>query len=133
MAAPTPIVKGITTIVWGTGNMLSNIAGAIVDSIQITPKNGGPLFEIENNDGATVSAGLLVDGFDAKVSVVYDSAKAWPVEGANSTLTMPVATGNANAAATAYKCLVVSQAPAPARKKEMMLEINLMYRPGMDV
>jgi hypothetical protein len=137
MAAPTPIIKGITTIVWGTGTgnnaSLGAPSGAIVESISVTPKNAEPVADIENNDGASVVEVLLVDGFDAKATCVYDDAKAWPVEGANCVLKLNVGTGNANAGQTAYTCLVVSQAPAVARRKEAMIELNLRYRPGVTV
>jgi len=136
MAAPTPTIKGISTIYWGMGNANSpafNVAGAIVESLSITPKNAKPVAEIEDNNGGAAVIVLLVDGFDATVSCVYDAAKAWPAEGANCVLNLPMATGNANANTTAYTCLVVSQKPDLKRKTEAKIELALVYRPGVAV
>lgn len=133
MPAPAVIKKGITTIVWGSGNSLTanSFASAIVESIAITPKNSDLVADIEDNNGYSALLVLLPDGFSAKVTCVYDAAIAWPVEGANTALALPVGTGNANAGYTSYTCLVVSQSPALARKKEAMIEISLVYRPNV--
>jgi hypothetical protein len=129
---PTPIIKGIATIIWGIGNGMNAPAGALIESIQVTPKNGNPI-EIEDNNGFAISEILLVDGFDAKLNCVYDSAKVWPLEGSNVTLNLPMATGNNSNATTAFVCLVASQAPALKRKGEAMIAFNMTYRPGVSV
>lgn len=131
MSAASPKIKGLTTIVWGTNNSLGAPAGAIVESISLTPKNGEPIADIENNDGASATLVLLKDGFTAKVGVVFDSAKAWPDWGDNVGLTLPTVGGNANAAPTTFCCICVDDVPALARKKEASLEISLVYRPGV--
>lgn len=134
-------ITGNGTIVWGGGGILSAPAGAIVESLQLTPKNGEPI-EIEDNTGLALVEVLLRDGFDAKISCLYDNAKAWPVEGANAALAIPfngaaanaVPFGEGNAATVAngvvtYTCLVCSVSPAYAKKKEALIDINLRYRP----
>lgn len=131
MAAPTPTLKGVSTIKWGTSSTLPNLATAVVDVVSITPKNAGPIGEIENNDGAAKTLVFLNDGFDAKVTTLYDSAVAWPVDYSNVNLAVPVPDGNANTAWTTFVCIVASTVPALSRKKEAMLELNLVYRPGL--
>lgn len=129
MAVNSPNIRGTPAIVWGTQNRL-NVAGAIVESITITPKNGGPLTEIENGDGAGVSMVMLEDGFDATVRVVHDTNIAWPTLNANVVLSVPNAGGNG--ALTNFNTFV-SGTPKPdlARKREAMYEIPLTYRPGI--
>lgn len=131
MSAPSTIIKGVPTIIWGPANSL-NLTGAIVESISVTPKNSDPI-EIEDNEGFTAVMVLLLDGFNAKISCVYDRSKAWPADGANIALNLPVGTGSANANLTSFTCLVASQAPSPTRKKEMMIDFNVVYRPGCAV
>jgi hypothetical protein len=129
MAVDTPRIKGLTTISWGTLLQLGTPAGAIVESISITPKNGEPIGEIENGDGAAVALILLVDGFQAKVKVTYDTAKTWPAEGDAINLTLPKI--GAAGGTTVFACGVVAMAPETARKKEAMIEITILYRPGI--
>lgn len=138
-------IKGIATIVWGTGGILSIPAGAIVESLQLTPKNAEPI-EIEDNNGIAAIEVLLRDGFNAKAALVYDSAKTWPVEGANCTLAVgwngsaanaiPFGEGNsaswANGVVT-YTCLIASVSPTYAKKKEQMVDFNLTFRPNVAV
>ena len=128
MSAPATKIKGLTTIVWGTNNSLGSPAGAIVESISITPKNGEPIADIENNDGASATLVLLKDGFSAKVTTVYDSNKAWPDWGDNVGLNLPTPNSNAS---TMFFCICVDDVPALARKKEATMEISLVYRPGV--
>jgi hypothetical protein len=145
--AVTPIIKGITTIVWGTNNGLAAPAGAIVESLTLTPKNGSPI-EIEDNNGLGAVEVELTDGFNAKASVMYDDAKVWPIEGANVALNIRYNGAAANSVpfgassvgqsvyangVVTYTCLVVSVEPALARKKEAMLTLNLTYRPNIAV
>lgn len=140
------ITKGTPAIVWGTANTLNSAAangvgGSIIDSLQITPKNAEPI-EIEGNDGTTSVEVILTDGFNAKASLVYDSSKVYPVEGANCTLALTyaasglfgVSSGNQSVysnGTTTYTCLVVSVSPAYAKKKEMMVDVALTYRPNV--
>lgn len=131
MPAPTPTKKGLTTIVWGTVNAINSPAAAILESVQVTPKNGGPVAEIENGDGAGVALVMLADGFNAKVSAVYDANVAWPAEGANVGLTLPDR-ANANTAAVQYFCVCTAVSPPSlTRKKEAMISFDLIYRPGI--
>ena len=128
----SPIIKGITTIVWGTANMLGSPAGAIIESGTVTPKHGEPI-EIEDNNGFAAVEVILDDGFNAKVHCMYDAAKVWPQAGANVVLNVPNSAA-ANAAAVAYICLVVAMPEIiQNRKKEAMLQFSLTYRPGVTV
>ena len=140
----TTLIKGTPAIVWGTKNGLGAPVGAIVESMRLTPKNGSPI-EIEDNNGIAANLVILRDGFNGKVSVLYDSSKTWPVEGANVALvatinganatSYPFGEGNAaNATANGvitYYCVMVSLEPAYQRKKEMMIDLNLAYRPNV--
>lgn len=130
---PAIINRGISTIVWGTANANAGApAGAIVVSASIKPKNGEP-FEIEDGQGFAADLIILDDGFNATISCVDDSAKAWPAVGGNVALTLPGRTGNANANAQTYVCLVLPYTPTQERKKEGMVDIGLVYRPGVSV
>jgi hypothetical protein len=129
---PSPTLKGITTIVWGTANMLGSPAGAIIESGTVTPKHGEPI-EIEDNNGFAVVQVILDDGFNAKVHCMYDSAKVWPQVGANVVLNVPNSAA-ANANAVSYTCLVgASPEFTQNRKKEAMIQFALTYRPGVAV
>ena len=131
MPTPTASLKGIATIIWGTDGRLNGVSGAIVESLQITPKNSAPI-EIEDNAGFTAVEVVLADGFNAKASCVFDTAKTWPLEGANTVLTLPNMAGGASN--VAYTCLVGSLPElALGRKKEGMITFNLTYRPGCAV
>lgn len=126
MAVNSAVLKGVTTVVWGTLSKLSAPAGAIVDAIDITPKNPNPIQEIENGDGAAVTDVMLDDGFDAKVTCVYDSAKTWPVTNGSVTLTVPGKPGSP------FTCFVTGDPQITlGRKKEAMISFNLRYRPGI--
>lgn len=129
MAVGTPTIKGVTTIVWGTGSQLGSPAGAIVESIACTPKNPTGIGQIENGNGAEVADILLDDGFDAKITCVYDTAKTWPATGAAVTLTVPSLGGTGT---TTYACYVTGQPEvSTSRKKEATITLNLRYRPGI--
>ena len=128
----------VTTIAWGTGGVLGNTipSGSIVQSVKLTPKNGAPI-EIEDNDGITAVEVILRDGFNAKASTLYDNAKTYPVEGANAIpFGEPGANGGtanvANGVVT-YTVLVVAMGPAYEKKKEMMIDWDLTYRPNVAV
>lgn len=121
---PTPTVKGVTTISWGSKGLLTDAAltSAVVESLSVSPKND--LIEIEDGDGFTLSEVLLKNGFDADVKVLHDSAITWPAEGATVALKRP---GDA----VALSCLLVSIAPEAGRKKEAYKTFKLAYRPGV--
>ena len=137
------VIKGQPSIVWGTSNTLGAPAGAIVESARLTPKNGSPI-EIEDNNGIAANLVILRDGFNAKVTCLYDSSKTWPVEGANvafnvayngaSANSNPFGEGNAasvNGNTITYFCSLTSIEPSYQRKKEEMIELNLVYRPNV--
>ena len=138
-------IKGIGTIVWGTSGILNAPAGAIVQSLSLTPKNGEPI-EIEDNDGIAAVEVLLRDGFNGKLSVLYDGAKTWPVEGANAALAIPFNGASANAipfgegngasyanGVVTYTVLIASVAPSFNKKKEATMDYNVTYRPNVAV
>ena len=125
----SPNIKGISTIAWGTEGQLGSPSGAIVESIAITPRNPTGIGEIENGDGAIVSDILLDDGFDAKVTCVYDKARTWPATGAAVTLVIPSPAGTGT---STYSCYVTGLGSVnTARKKEATIELNLRFRPGI--
>ena len=111
---PSPIIKGLTTIKWGsTGAVASGaMTSAIVVRASYTDKNGAAI-EIEDNDG-----------FDASVEVVYDSAIAWPAPGDTVSLRRPRDAAPVN-------CLLAAYDDSVERKKEGMLTLKLHYRPGV--
>ena len=130
MPLNSPTIKGVSTIVWGTEGQLGSPSGAIVESVSITPKNATGLGEIENGDGAAVSDVLLDDGFDAKVTCLYDKAKTWPGTGGAVTLTIPTPTGAGGT--TPYACYCTGWPTIhTARKKEATIDLALRYRPGI--
>ncbi len=121
----TPIKKGLTTILWGSGTAVPSgaLAAAIVVRASFTDKNGSAI-EIENNDGFAAAMVLLNDGFDATLECVYDSAITWPVIGDTVSLKRP------NDVA-ALNCLVASIDPSVERKKEATISIKVHYRPNV--
>ncbi len=139
-------IKGTPAIVWGTGGVANIPNGAVVESLSLTPKNGEPI-EIEDGFGLGINQVILRDGFNAKMTVMYDASKTFPVEGANAALTIPYAGANANsipfgesnganyaANAVTYVCLVAAPPqPTFSKKKELMIEFNLTYRPQIAV
>ena len=143
------ITKGSPNLVWGTGSIVSAPVGAIVDSLQLTPKNAEPI-EIEDGSGLGANLILLRDGFNAKATVMYDALKTYPIEGANSALTIAFngasnaaipygestvngSLFNANGNSVTYTVLVASVSHAFKKKGEMMIDINLVYRPQVAV
>lgn len=121
---PTPIIKGLTTIKWGSGTTTSGaLTNAIVARGSFTGKNGQAI-EIEDNDGFTKAMVVLEDGFDANVECVYDSAITWPAIGSTVALKRP-------RDAVALNCLLVDIEDSVERKKESMLTLKLAYRPGV--
>jgi hypothetical protein len=134
MAINTPHLEPSTsTIVWGTKDKFTTASittGAIIESIAITPKNAGPIGEIEDGNGASVVNVMLDDGFDAKVTCVYDTGKTSPALGAAATLTVPSYAGGGTE--TAFICFVAGNHEiSMSRKKEATITLNLRYRPGI--
>lgn len=124
---PSPTIKGVTTIKWGTAGRMPEAAytNAVVMRATFTPKNASAI-EIEDNDGFAKVMVLLDDGFDATVEVLFDTAITWPVVGATVQLKRP----NPNTEG-ALNCLLTSIEQAGERKKETTLSLRLSYRPGV--
>ena len=81
-----PNRKGITTISWGSDSVTAGgLTTAIVDSYSFKPIKERS--KIANNQGFTVATIDLVDGREATLNCVWDSAITWPVEGDVITLT----------------------------------------------
>jgi hypothetical protein len=119
--------KGVTTIKWGTDDVLTNAAftSAVVIRMTATPKNGDPI-EIEGNQGFAHALVLLDDGFNATVECLYDSAITWPTVGSTTTLKRP---GDG----AALTCLVTSIERGAERKREATLTMRLVYRPDISL
>lgn len=125
MPAPSPIIKGLTTIKWGSSATIA--AGALTAAIVVrgtfTPKNGQPI-EIEDNNGYAAALVFLEDGFDATLECVYDSAIVWPVDGDAISVKRP-------RDAAAKSSWVCSLEDTVERKKEATVSIKIAYRPGV--
>lgn len=142
LTAPTPTQIGkSTTIVWGTapgGTAVTPVvSNMVVTSIDIDPRNPGPIGEIENGDGALLTSIMLGDGFHATVEGVYDSALTYPALYGTVTLTLPVAVGFDSNAGTPtvyhiYVCLVESNPIKFKRKGEAMISFKVSHAPGRD-
>lgn len=118
-------------VVWGTKNSVlgNTLAGAICETLTLTPKNASPI-DIEDGDGfAAIQVGLD-DGFDAKSSHVYDSNKAMPVQGDTVVLVGPKNDGNAGT--KNYNCTFWSWGATRSRKKEKMVDFTYTYRPNIN-
>ena len=135
MPVNSPVFKGVSTLIWGTQSRLGTPSGAIVESIDITPKNPTGLGEIENGDGAGVADVLLDDGFDAKVTVVNDPAKTYPATGQAVTLVLAQRSGGGSpnyTGSASFTCYITGDPDDKyARKKEGSRTLNLRYRPGI--
>lgn len=135
----SPILKGITTLIWGSGGFMGSPSTAIVHSGRVTPKNGMPI-EIDDVNGITAALVFLDDGFDADVTLMYDTALTWPGMAQTVILTLPVwgpdNSGNTGGTGTAggtapYKCFVASVPSIDLeRKKEATISYKLLYRPN---
>lgn len=125
MPAPSPIIKGLTTIKWGSTGAVAAAAltSAIVARASFTGKNGSAI-EIEDNEGFAKAMVILADGFDANIECVYDSAITWPAVGDTVALKRPRDTA-------ALNCLLADIEDAQERKKEATLTLKLHYRPGV--
>jgi hypothetical protein len=106
------VMKGLTTIRWGTDGFLQDPAlqngAAIVRSIK--PKTRKEHITEENNAGFTVMDCLIIDGRDYEITVTDDTAKSWPGVGSIMALldsTTPTPLG----------CLVIDAGENYERKK----------------
>ncbi len=144
MSLPAQSLRGITTLVWGTNNTSNNpntfatssTAGAICETLRITPKNGSPI-EIEDNNGFAAALVLLDDGFDAAATLVYDGNKTWPSMNTNVQLSLPNYAANASSnvpSFATYNCIVGAIPEIDmARKREATIAYKIVYRPGITV
>ena len=130
MPAPSVIQKGITTALWGTDSKVGTPSGAIVEKLTITPKNKDPI-EVEDNNGFAAILVLLLDGFNAEATMVYDTAKTWPAEGDTIVLTVPK-TGAAGGTED-FNCLLCSISKDMTRKDHAKITFTMVYRPGVDL
>lgn len=125
---PSPTIKGLTTIKWGTSGRLTEAAytNAVVVRMTLTPKNGAPI-DIEDNDGFSKALVYLDDGFEATVECLYDTAITWPST-LGSAVNLKRPHPNAEAALV---CGLAAIEQAAERKKETTLTLKLVYRPGV--
>jgi hypothetical protein len=132
---PSPIIKSVPSIVWGTYNAMTAPAGAVIISGKVTPKNRAPI-EIEDGNGFAISEIVLRDGFDASFDLLFDSTLSWPNAGSNCVVLLPCAGYNtsANTNTAAFTCLIGGDPAIDlARKREATITYNLTYRPGVAV
>jgi hypothetical protein len=131
----TPTIKASSNIAiaWGSANAVSGAnanvmpSGMLLETLQITPKNGDPT-DIEDGNGFTAIQVGITDGFNAKATGVYDANKIMPAEGANITLVVPKSDGT-NAGTTNVNCTFWSWGFARGRKSEKKVELSFTYRP----
>lgn len=127
----TPVIKGVTTIQWGTAGSVGSPNAAVLVSLKITPKNGAPI-DIEDGNGFAISQVFLDDGFDAAGEALFDTAKAWPNSAATVVLTIPNVLGNG--ASISYNTFVACEPSIDlARKREAMISYKFTYRPQINV
>jgi len=129
MGSPTIKPSGNIAILWGTDNAMNAPSGALIDTLQLTPKNGSPI-EIEGNRGFSAIQVGLQDGFDARVACVYDSNKAYPKQGDAVTLVGPNLDGNIGT--HNYNCTMWSWQFGRTKKGQATIELTLTYRPDIN-
>lgn len=117
------ILKGITTITWGSGSMTQNgLATCIVESISY---KGKPVIgRVEGNIGTEMAKVLVDDGFDATIKLLYDSSITYPVLGDTISLKSPIH-------ASKLAVVVTGIDEDVARKKEAMWSCTVEYRPDL--
>jgi len=117
-------------IVWGTVNAVNaGMNGLLIETLQLTPKNGAPI-DIESGAGfAAVQVGLK-DGFDGRATAAYDSNIALLAEGANIAVVGPKSDGNAGT--TNINCTFWSWSFTRGKKKESTIEIVFTHRPDIN-
>jgi len=81
--AGTPVIKGITTIRWGTSSpnavLQAGLNTAIVKKIVYKRLGGAPTL-IQDNNGFTAVLVGINDGDELQVTAVDDTAITWPVQ-----------------------------------------------------
>jgi hypothetical protein len=129
MSTPTIKPSGNIAILWGTDNAMNTPSGALIDTLQLTPKNGAPI-EIEGNQGFTAIQVGLRDGFDARATCVYDANKAYPKEGDTVILVGPKQDGNSGT--TNYNCTFWAWQFGRAKKGQATIELMFTHRPDIN-
>jgi|SRR5581483_2907785 len=94
MSSPSPIIKGLTTIRWGTSGFggATALASAIVTSIEHS-RMGGPPTLISDSAGFTQAWVGLNDGDKLVFNCVDDTALTWPAFGDDLVLKNPGESG----------------------------------------
>lgn len=124
----SPTIKGITTIRWGSGSLIGTPSTVIVQSGRVTPKNGGPV-EIEDNNGFAAVLVFLPDGFDAEITMLYDTALTWPAVADTVVLTLPKY--GAAGGVSAFNTFVAAEPSIDIeRKREATITFKLIFRPN---
>lgn len=105
------ILKGLTTIRWGTDGFLEDagLIGAIVNSLKQSRMVDKSY--IENNSGFKVATILLIQGQTYDITCTDDTAKSWPDTGNKVLVQGPDDT-------LALEFLVVEDSYSAAKKKE---------------
>jgi hypothetical protein len=127
-----PVIKaGNIAIVWSTANGAAGSAnalptGAVIETISVTPKNAEPL-DINGSDGFSAILVGLDDGFNARVTFVYDANRPLPAFGDPVTLVVPRRDGN-NGTAN-INCIAWGHSFNRSRNDVAKVELNITYRP----
>lgn len=134
MGAVTIKAADNIAIVWGTENSANlganTVGGTLIETLSVTPKNGEPI-DIEGGAGFAKIQVLVDDGFNARMTAVYDSTKVLPAKGANVVLVGPKADG-ANNGTQNYNCTFWTWGFTKSRKKEKMIELFITHRPDIN-
>jgi len=134
---PSPTIKAISNlaILWGATNAASGPnsntlpSGALIETIEITPKNGDPI-EINDGDGFVAVQVFLDDGFDARISCVADSNKGLPKPGDAVVIVAPKLDGNAGT--TNYNCTFWSATISRERGRDARVTMRVSRRPNIN-
>lgn len=134
MSTPTIKASANITLVWGVkggANFGANaVNGSLLETLQLTPKNGSPI-DIEDSDGFSAALVGLKDGFDGKATALYDSAKQMPAEGDTITVVAPNTAANGTGTAN-LNCTFWSWSFSRNKKKEATIELTFTNRPGIN-
>jgi len=95
--AGSPVIKGITTIRWGTSNpnavLLGGLNTAIVKKIMYKRLGGAPVL-IQDNNGFTACLVGIADGDELQITCMDDTGITWPAQYTVVSMQVP---GQANA------------------------------------